>query len=137
MRLLNLGSEEGIVLSFVIAHLEVNVPKSKGITRTRGPCMTLDALRVDSGIELSLPQLPKLVISASDISICDSSDHIKSKSKRLLEQTQRRVYNSAALVLGRSSGVENFFTGRASPNGRAQKQPPRLYIKIRLESRHP
>lgn len=36
MRLLNLESEEGIVLSFVIAHLEVNVPKSKCSTRTGG-----------------------------------------------------------------------------------------------------
>ena len=35
-RLLNLGSGEGIVLSFVIAHLEVNVPKSKCITSTGG-----------------------------------------------------------------------------------------------------
>ena len=82
VRLLNLGSEEGIVLSFVIAHVEVNVPKSKCITKTGGPWTTPDTLRADSDIELSLPQLPKFVISASDIPICDSSDQIKSKSKR-------------------------------------------------------
>lgn len=74
VRLLNLGSEEGIVLSFVIAHLEVNVPKSKCITRTGGPWTTPDSLRADSDIELSLPQLPKFVMSVSDIPICDSSD---------------------------------------------------------------
>ena len=42
----------------------------------------LDALRADSDIELPLPQLPKLVISASDILICDSRDQVESKSKQ-------------------------------------------------------
>lgn len=43
VRLLNIGSEEGIVLSFVIAHVEVDVPRSKCITRTGGLWTTPDA----------------------------------------------------------------------------------------------
>ena len=50
--------------------------------KNRGPWTTPDVLQADSDIELSLPQLPKFVMSVSDIPICDSSDQIKSKSKR-------------------------------------------------------
>ena len=92
VRLLNLESEEGIVLSFVIAHLEANVPKSKCITRTGGPWTTPDALRADSDIEFSLPQLPKLVMSAPDIPICDS-DQIEYKRDCSLRSYLHRQYS--------------------------------------------
>jgi len=46
VHLLNLGNEEGIVLSFVIAHLEVNVPKSKCITRTGGHQMPSEQILI-------------------------------------------------------------------------------------------
>src|SRR6266702_3846159 len=47
---------------------------------------------------------------------------------RLPEQTQRRVYGCALLVL-RRVGAKKFFAGRVSPNKASETQPTRLNIR--------